>query len=142
VAGGSASTGGGALELLRRRKAVEYVRLGAWMLVVTAACSGRTSSRRIGGGKPAAALDSAARSGSAGAGGRGSKGEACGRLSRAAFIGRGRKVPLARTPRQGCGGTVEAMASHLARWASRGPAAGPAAGRGEMGWAIRIGQDR
>jgi hypothetical protein len=54
VAGGSTSRGGGALELLRRWEAVEYARLGAWMLVVTAACSGRTPSRRIGGGKPAA----------------------------------------------------------------------------------------
>jgi hypothetical protein len=48
VAGGAGSRGGGALELLRRREAVESTRLGAWMLVMTAACSGRTPSRRIG----------------------------------------------------------------------------------------------
>jgi hypothetical protein len=39
--------GGGALELLRRQKAVGYVQLGARMLVVSSACSGRTPSRRI-----------------------------------------------------------------------------------------------
>jgi hypothetical protein len=45
---------------------------------------------------------------------RGSEqGEARGRLGRAAFIGHEREVPLART----------------LRWASRGPAAGPAEGR-------------
>jgi hypothetical protein len=48
VAGGAGSRGGGALEFLRRREAVESTRLGAWMLVMTAACSGRTPSRRIG----------------------------------------------------------------------------------------------
>jgi hypothetical protein len=48
VAGGSGSRGGDALELLQRREAVEYARLGAWILMVTTACSGRTPSRRIG----------------------------------------------------------------------------------------------
>jgi hypothetical protein len=58
---------------------------------------------------------------------RGSEqGEARGRLGRAAFTGHEREVPLART----------------LRWASRGPAAGPVVGGGEMGRAFGLGPDR
>jgi hypothetical protein len=42
--------GGGAPAFLWRRKAVEYVRLGVAVLLMTTAYSGRTPSRRIGGG--------------------------------------------------------------------------------------------
>jgi hypothetical protein len=63
----SATRGGGALELLRRRKAAGYVHLGARMLVVSAACSGRTPSRRIGGENGRRRWTPVAWSGSAGA---------------------------------------------------------------------------
>jgi hypothetical protein len=39
--------GDGAPAVARRRETVEQARLGAWMLVVTAACSVRTPRRRI-----------------------------------------------------------------------------------------------
>jgi hypothetical protein len=62
---------GGAPVVGSRREGAPWTCLDVVQLLVSVACSGRTPSRRIGGGKPAAALDSAAWSGGAGAGGGG-----------------------------------------------------------------------
>jgi hypothetical protein len=122
------SAGWGAPADLWRREAAQHVWLGVLELSVASVCSGMTLCRRIEDGRRRAC----------GSGGlawlracAAQEGRGTGaRLGRAAFIGHGRGVPLARTPRRG--GRRRPYRVRHGHWPR--PGSGPGWAKAGRGW--------